>query len=112
MSQNTLPVTQFTDLAGSALANGYLLVSISTDVQTPTGQLGCRRVVRVDLDASGNVSGTALFWPNASLAPTGTVYVLRAYTNAGQLALGPIYVTVISAAPEGFGSGFGSTFGS
>jgi hypothetical protein len=113
MAQNSLPLTQFTDAEGNDLSDGFLLINISTDVQTPTGQLGANQKVRVQLDGSGSVSGTPLFWPNASLLPLGTVYLLRAYTNAGQLVtVTPIVVTVTPASPTGFGSAFGASFSS
>jgi len=113
MAQNGLPVTQFTDAEGNELANGFLLVNISTDSQTPNGQLGAYSKVRVQLDGSGNVSGTPLFWPNVSLLPANTVYLLRAYTEEGQLVtVTPIVVTVTPSNPTGFGAAFGASFSS
>lgn len=113
MPQNSLPITNFTDAEGNELSNGFLLISISTDAQTPTGQLGGYQKVRVQLDSSGTVSGDPQFWANASLLPANTVYLLRAYTEEGQLVtVTPIVVTVIPPTPAGFGAAFGASFSS
>lgn len=105
------PLTTFTDSEGSPLSNGYLIIRINTDALSPVGQLCSQLLVRVPLDEDGVIEGTPQFQPNISLMPTGTYYVLRAYTESGQLALGPIIV-VVPGGLLGFGQAFGSYFGS
>lgn len=113
MAQVLFPITSYQDPDGNPLINGYLLINISDDVQTPTGQLGYRSVARVNLDQDGNTEGTALFWPTTELVPNDRVYILRGFTEAGQLVLGPIGVA-FSTGPniDGFGAAFGMSFGS
>lgn len=111
MSQVSFPISTFTDAEGNPLSNGYLLIRINTDAMSPSGQICYQLQVRIPLDVNGEVSGSYLFWPNVSLNPLGSYYVLRAYAADGQLVLGPLTV-IIGGGAFGFGEAFGSYFGS
>jgi len=77
----------FQSPSGVPLAFGYVTFRLSTDAVTGTGQqVSSERLVIVPLDVNGNVLGTSL-WPNDQLNPANTVYILRAYTAAGELVL-------------------------
>jgi hypothetical protein len=77
----------FQSPSGVPLAFGYVTFRLSTDAVTGTGQqVSSERLVTVPLDVNGNVLGTSL-WPNDQLNPADTVYILRAYTAAGELVL-------------------------
>ncbi len=76
----------FQDALGNPLDSGYLTFRLNTDASTGTNQVSAGIIVRVELDASGNVRDSVSFWPNDQLSPSGTVYILAAYTSRGQLA--------------------------
>jgi hypothetical protein len=77
----------FQSPSGVPLAFGYVTFRLSTDAVTDTGQqVSSELLITVPLDVNGNVLGTSL-WPNDQLTPADTVYILRAYTAAGELVL-------------------------
>ena len=94
MAQVAFPVTTFTDANDNPLANGYVLIRVSTDVQASSGQLCAGMSVRVELNGSGVMSSVPQVWPNNELSPSGSVYILSAYTADGELVYGPEPVTV------------------
>jgi hypothetical protein len=72
---------------GSPLALGYLKVRLSTDAAVlgvGGDQITAGKIVTVNLDSSGTISGTILFWPNDQLTPTNTVYIIQAFSASGQ----------------------------
>jgi hypothetical protein len=90
----------FTDSQGAVLANGYLLFQLSQDEQSPTpGQVAAGRIIRVDLDNTGNVpsSPAVYMFANDALTPTNSYYSVRAYTASGQLVWGPQQQQVLSS---------------
>lgn len=94
MAQQAFPYTIFNAPSGAPLSGGYVLISISTDVQTPSGQLCAGMTLRVDLDSNGAMIDIPQVWANSSLSPSGSCYLLTAFTAEGEAALGPLPVTV------------------
>jgi len=93
MPKIALTVTNFQNPDGSPVANGYLLFRLNTEGSVSSTQISSQ-TTRISLDSSGNVTGSPTFWPNASLAPSGTYYVRSVYSSGGQLISGPSKVTV------------------
>jgi len=92
------PITTYTDIEGNPIANGYLIIRLSQDAFVSKANVVCsQRVVKIPLNSSGQITGSFNFWPNYLLTPSNTYYTLRAYSSAGQLVLGPLYVTVVGA---------------
>lgn len=86
MAREQLVYGVFQDALGNPLAFGYLTVRLVTDAVASDGsQVVAGRLVKVPLDGSGLISGSAEFWPCDQLTPAGT-YVIKAYTAKGQLA--------------------------
>lgn len=113
MPREAFPIQTFDDAAGNPLSLGYLLIRLSKDARTPDdGQLGAQVVSRVDLDANGAITSGPTFWGNSAMSPADTVYLLSAFTAAGQQVLHDEPVTVIGTGAGGFGIAFGSSFGS
>jgi hypothetical protein len=77
---------------GSAVANGYLLVTLDQDALAP-GELSfsAGRSTKVTLDANGTVANPVTV-PSSSLIPPTTNYVIRVYSAQGELVRGP-YIT-------------------
>lgn len=76
----------FQDLEGNPLSFGYLLFQLTKDAQVSgTGQACAGAMIRVPLDANGNVAGVVGLWSNAIMTPTDAEYIISAYTAAGQL---------------------------
>lgn len=94
MSQVSFPYTTFTDPSGNPLADGYVLINVNVDVQSPSGLLCGGMSLRVDLNGSGVMESIPNVWPNSFLLPGDSYYVLRTYSSDGQLASGPDKVTV------------------
>jgi hypothetical protein len=90
----------FNDSEGNVLANGYLIFELSQDeiVNTST-QVCAGRQIRVQLDSSGNVplSPVSNLWPNDVLTPSGSTYLIWAYSAKGQLVWGPNSLRVLSS---------------
>jgi hypothetical protein len=118
MGPYLFPFNAFTDAEGDPLSFGYLLIALSSDAVTPNRtQLCYRRTAYVPLDVNGLLSDAVLFWPNVSLVPANTYYILKAYSANGELMLGPLLVMVGppgsgTGGGTGFGTGFGTAFGS
>lgn len=82
----------FQDPAGNALANGYLLMSLSQDGSVNGGsQIAAGVELKITLDTGGNVDVTTAqsVWPNDAISPANTFYMVSAYTAQGQLVWGP-----------------------
>lgn len=94
MAQVDFPYTTFSDPLGRPLSNGMAVITLNTDVQSPNGQLCAGLEVSVPLDSDGEMTSVPQVWQNASLSPTGSVYILRAYSSAGELVFGPMQITV------------------
>jgi hypothetical protein len=103
MAANALTGGPFQDPAGNPAANGYILFKLNIDqieaassIAVPSG-----RVIRVPLDADGNVvtSPTYSLWPNNLLtgfdgSTDQSFYFVSVYSNKGQLIWGPFAQTV------------------
>jgi hypothetical protein len=76
----------FQDVVGNPLNGGAVTFELNTDGQAGTIQVIAGVLTKALLDGSGNISGTINLWPNDQLIPTTTVYRIKAYTSAGQLA--------------------------
>lgn len=88
------PYTSFTDTSGNPLSFGYALIHLGDDGNAPDGLICNRTILRVNLDANGTMLTGPQVWDNTTILPKGTYYVLRVYTNAGELVLGPRMVTI------------------
>lgn len=87
------------DCSGKLLALGYLTFRLNTDGQSGV-QVCAGRLIRVPLDAFGNIAGTVELWPNADLSPAGTTYAITAYTAEGQ----PVWQNQKFTLPTGAGA--------
>jgi hypothetical protein len=93
----------FQDALGNVVANGYMLMQLSQDAQvagsSPEVQITAGRVLKVDLDSSGNVkqSPAQYIWPNDVITPANTYYTASVYTASGQLVWGPNAQQVFSS---------------
>jgi hypothetical protein len=93
MPRTALTVNTFQNPDGSPVANGYLLISLNQDGSVNNTQLQFNQV-KVLLDSSGVITGSPTFWPNASISPPGTYYIISVYSASGQLVAGPNKLTV------------------
>lgn len=112
MAQGLFPIQFYSTPAGQPLSFGYILIALSSDAFSPGGQVSQRRIVKIPLDVNGEIIGSDLFWSNYDLLPVNTYYILRAYTEEGQLVLGPLKVLLPLPNTIGFGLAFGQSFGS
>jgi hypothetical protein len=113
MAQASFPIQTFLNADGSEVANGWLLIHLSNDATTGSGQIAARVKNEVTLGDIGEILDNPQFWENNSLTPNNTVYFLEVYNSSGLRVCGPIPVTVgPSASQTGFGVAFGSSFGS
>lgn len=94
MARVNFPLLTFQDLDGSPLASGYVLIYLSTDAQSPSGQICGGLTLKVPLDSTGTMTFTPQVYANADLVPTATSYIVQAYNAAGLIVLGPKAVTV------------------
>lgn len=113
MPQAAFPIQNYQTADGNDVAGGYLLIHLSKDAASPSGQVGARIKTEVSLGNLGQILNNPQFWENISLTPNDTVYFLEVYNSNGLRICGPIPVTVgPSTTNLGFGSAFGASFGS
>jgi hypothetical protein len=114
-SQVDFPIQTYLLPNGQPVAKGYLQIHLNYDCLSPSGQIGARVRSNVDLNDSGQIPDPGSnFWPNSSLNPSTSVYILETYNSDGLRVLGPLPITV-AASPfgnVGFGASFGTSFGS
>lgn len=97
---NQISGGSFVDSEGNTLANGYLLFQLVTDETVNTSTQVCAgSTIKVPLDSSGNVvtSPTYSLWPNDVMTPSGSFYLVSAFTSKGQLVWGPNAQSVLSS---------------
>ncbi len=97
----------FQDFEGNVLANGYLTMQLSHDEQEAVdpGEVVAGLILRVPLDANGNVAGTVYVWPNDQLNPAFSFYIVNAFTRSGILAwAAPQFQTVTGSGPFDIGT--------
>jgi len=77
---------------GTAVANGYLLITLDQDALAP-GELSfsAGRYTKIALDSSGTVTNPVIV-PSSSLIPPSTNYVIKVFSAQGELVRGP-YIT-------------------
>jgi hypothetical protein len=102
MPNQTLSGGAFTDCEGNVLANGFLIFELSHDEvetsTTPNGQVVGGLKKKVFLDNNGNVVANTGIWANDVMNPSGSFYIVKAYTNSGIPAWKyPQYWTIPSA---------------
>lgn len=105
--KNQITGGAFQDFEGNTLANGYLTMQLSHDEQqsvTP-GEVVGGLVLRVPLDANGNIAGTVLVWPNDQLNPANSYYVVNAYRADGVLAWQSPQFQTVASSPSPFNVG-------
>ena len=83
MSQQLFPITNYQTANGSPVANGHLVINLSSDGVAGTDQVSSRAVT-IPLDVNGNIIGSPLFWPNDQITPAGTQYVVQVFSADGQ----------------------------
>ena len=90
------PLTTYFKPDGTPLANGYILVKLVFDCECPCAnyQITGSNWVKVNLDSNGVIIGTHQVRPNPQLKPDGSYYIVNAYTQEGQLVLGPKKVVI------------------
>lgn len=93
MARSPLPITNFQTPDGNPVANGYILIRLNTDGVASSEQIHSN-FAKITLDASGNLTGSPLFWPNASILPAGSYYIIQVFQSNGQLVSGPNRITV------------------
>ncbi len=96
---NALTGGSFQDSLGDLLVNGYLIMQLSQDAQVNgTTQITAGSKIRINLNSSGSVSTSPnqSVWPNDVLSPSGTFYIVTAYSANGQLVWGPNPQQVLS----------------
>ena len=82
----------FQSASGAPLAFGYATFRLSVDAMADDVQISAGRIIRLPLDANGNLSG--YIWPNDQMEPNNTVYIARAYTAQGQFVWeSQLYIT-------------------
>jgi hypothetical protein len=103
----------FQDALGDVVANGHMDMQLSQDSQvtgaSPAVIITAGRVIRIQLDANGNVQASPAqsVWPNDVLTPANTYYSVKVYTSAGQLVWGPNSQQVLSSpSPYDVGAGW------
>ena len=85
----------FQDSDGNVLANGKLVLTLSapcTDLATSLVGICNQYDLSYTLDTDGNVAATPAVqpvWANNLIAPSGTYYMARVFSSAGQLCWGP-----------------------
>ena len=95
-SRKSFPYTTFTTSTGDPLSGGYILIYLSDDAKAPDGLICRGMTLQVSLDINGVVVYTPQVWPNDVISPSGTYYVVSAYSASGALTLGPEKVQVTS----------------
>ena len=85
MAKRQISGGNFQDCAGGILAAGYILFRLNTDASDGVNQISAGIITRATLDSNGSISGIVNLWPNDQISPA-TVYIIKAYTNAGQLS--------------------------
>ena len=97
---NSLTGGSFQDSDGNLLVKGYLLFELNQDGVVNTSTLICAgRTIRVPLDSSGNVVTSPVnnLWPNDVMTPSGSFYLVTAYTESGVKVWGPNPQSVLSS---------------
>jgi hypothetical protein len=75
----------FQDPLGNPLNAGYLTFQLTTDaVAASNKQVSAGVITQADLDSNGSISGTVYLRPNSTMSPS-TKYVIRAFTNSGEV---------------------------
>jgi len=76
-------VGQFQDIVGQPIANGYLEVKLSANVQESINNTQITaQTTRFPLDNNGNIVNMFL-WANNVLSPTNTFYKVQGFTSDG-----------------------------
>ena len=75
----------FQDLSGHSIGLGYMTFRLSSDAVVSGVQISSGILTRASLDAGGNISGTVMLWPNDQMIPSNTVYIVKVYTENGEL---------------------------
>jgi hypothetical protein len=89
----------FQDADGNLLANGYLTFELSADGVANTSTLVCSGlIIQILLDMFGDVVTTTAqnLYPNDGLTPSGTFYIVTAYTATGERVWGPNCQSILS----------------
>lgn len=97
--KNRISGGHFQDSEGVPLANGYITMELCTDAQATSGpsQVVGGLVLKINLDNNGNVADTIHVWPNDTLNPPNSCYLVDAFKQDGTRAWKtPQYQSVLS----------------
>lgn len=92
-SQQPLPITTFQLASGAPVANGSIVIRLNTDGTVSDNSVNMKPT-SIALDSNGVIIGSPVFWPNSTINPVGTYYVVTVYTAQGQKVAGPLKVIV------------------
>jgi hypothetical protein len=106
---NTLygAIETLSPIVGAGIANGYLIMRLSTDAIVNGTTLVCAGyTIQINLDSLGFVivSPNQNVWPNDAMTPSTAGYHVSAYTANGQIVWGPNLIQVLSS-PSPFNIG-------
>jgi len=90
----------FQDAEGNPVANGFLTLELCSDSQStsPLAQVVGGLVTKIPLDNNGNIAGTALVFPNDTLNPANSCYLVEVFREDGTRAWkSPQYQQVLSS---------------
>jgi hypothetical protein len=89
----------FVDSEGNPLENGFLLFELSQDGIVNTSTRVCSNyTVQISLNSSGSISSIPSYFlfPNDTITPSGTFYIVSAFTAEGQKVWGPNVQNILS----------------
>lgn len=90
----------FQDPQGTVVANGYLTLELCSDSQStsPLAQIVGGLVTKIPLDNNGNIAGTAMVFPNDTLNPANSCYLVEVFKQDGTRAWkSPQYQQILSS---------------
>lgn len=88
----------FQDINGNPLANGSIVFELNQDSQVNGNVQICSGYkITVLLGSNGSVAAPAFLWTNDLITPSGSFYMISAYTAAGQLIYGPSANRILSS---------------
>lgn len=76
----------FQDPSGSPLNAGYVTFQLTTDGLISGNQISAGVIVKATLDSNGSISGLFYLWPNNLMSPSTTKYIVKAFSNSGELS--------------------------
>jgi len=94
MAKTAFPITVFYDPFGAPLAGGSVLIYLTSDVLSPSGQICGSMRITAKLDNTGTMISVPSVYACSLLNPSSVQYVVTAYNATGERVSGPDFVTV------------------